>query len=80
MPEGLSPYSITIAGCELMPRTCPRKLVTTTSWDWMRLHHFYKRGVLPFSGGLLEQPNRFLEAMEVLDHAEAESALRDHGR
>lgn len=76
----MTPYSIDLGEATLAPRTCPRKLVSDASWDWLRLHRFFKQGVLPYAGGLLDQPYRFLEAMEVIDGAEAESAIRDHGR
>ena len=33
----------------------------------MRLHRHYLNGVLPFSGGLLDQPNTYIQAMEVID-------------
>lgn len=59
--------------------TCPTKLVTEASVAWLRLYRFFRRGFLPFSGGLLEQPARFLDAMEVIDGASAESEVRDHG-
>ena len=32
----------------------------------MRLYHHYDAGHLPLSGGLMEQPNNFLESMEKL--------------
>jgi hypothetical protein len=32
----------------------------------LRLYQHYKLGYLPFSGGVLQQPNKFLEAMEVI--------------
>lgn len=57
----------------------------------MRLFHHYKAGYLPLAGGVLEQPNKYLEAMEVIgstiagietarferDRKEAERAARD---
>jgi len=80
MPDGLTPFSIELGGREYPTRTCPRKLITDASWSWLRLHRFYARGLLPFAGGLLDQPNTFLESMEVIDGAETEGAVRDHGR
>lgn len=32
----------------------------------MRLYQHYQAGYLPFAGGILQQPNKLLEAMEVI--------------
>lgn len=65
--DGPPPYEIEVLGQTVGTHTCPRKLVTPTSWEWIRLHNFYRRGHLPFSGGLYEQPARFVDAMSLLD-------------
>lgn len=46
---------------------CLRQLVTPTSWEFLRLYKHYKQGVMPYAGGLLDQPSRFVDAMEVID-------------
>jgi len=40
----------------------------------MRLYRHYKNNVLPYAGGILDQPQVYAEAMEVL--AARESVLR----
>lgn len=52
----------------LLPLTliCPGKLVVPQAVEWLRLYDHYENGVLPFSGGLLEQPNNYLEAMDII--------------
>jgi hypothetical protein len=42
-------------------------MVTPTSWEFIRLYRHYKAGILPLSGGLLDQPSRFIDAMDVID-------------
>jgi hypothetical protein len=41
-------------------------MVTPASHLWLRLHGHYRRQHLPLSGGMMEQPNKFIEAMELL--------------
>lgn len=33
----------------------------------LRLHNHYCHQLLPFAGGLLDQPNPYLQAMETID-------------
>lgn len=47
-------------------RTCLLPMITPQSQYLLRLHKHYREGLLPLSGGLLEQPNYYLEAMEIL--------------
>jgi len=35
--------------------------------SFMRLYRHYRSGWLPYAGGLMEQPNIYLEAMETID-------------
>lgn len=48
-------------------KTCLRQLVTEQSAYFLRLHQHYKNGVLPLSGGLLDQPHKYVRAMEIFD-------------
>ncbi|HKQ24087.1 MAG TPA: hypothetical protein VJT81_06560 [Burkholderiales bacterium] len=53
-------------------RTCPLPLITAASNSLVRLYRHYKAGRYPFGGGLLEQPNAYIEAMEVIESVSAE--------
>jgi hypothetical protein len=46
---------------------CIKPMVTATHHQLLRLHKHYKNGLLPLSGGVLDQPNIYLEAMELID-------------
>jgi len=74
-PEGLQ----NIRGCyeeveasefefegEVLKR-CPLKLVTHISKRFLRFYRFMEKGFLPNPGGILDQPNRFIEAMSIID-------------
>jgi len=39
-------------------------MVTYQSSFFLRLNGHYKNGILPYSGGLLDQPAVYIEAME----------------
>jgi energy-converting hydrogenase Eha subunit F len=53
-------------------RTCLLPMITPASRMLLRLHKHYGRGVLPYPGGLLQQPNYYAEAMEILSDREAQ--------
>lgn len=48
-------------------RTCFLPMVTAASREWLRLHMDWKAGYLPWSGGTLEQPAAFREAMQLIE-------------
>lgn len=48
---------------------CFLPMVTNRSLTMIRLHAHYKNQFLFTHGGLMGQPNTYLEAMEVIDNA-----------
>jgi len=40
----------------------------------LKLYGHYKNGILPFDGGLLKQPNFYIDAMELIDLRIAKNA------
>lgn len=48
-------------------RTCLLPMITRETEYLLRLHQHYRAGHLPLSGGVLDQPNAYLQAMELLD-------------
>lgn len=42
-------------------------MITASSHRFLRLHTHYKNGFLPEAGGICDQPNLYLEAMEFLE-------------
>ena len=48
-------------------KRCPLKLVTSLSRRLLRFYRFMEKGFLPNPGGILDQPNRFIEAVAVID-------------
>lgn len=49
--------------------TCLLPMVTSRSWLLLRLHGHYQNHILPFGGGLFDQPNAYIRAMEIIDEA-----------
>lgn len=41
-------------------------MITPESHLWLRLHRHYRGHILPRAGGILDQPNKYVEAMEAL--------------
>ena len=46
---------------------CPAKNITQQTGECIRMYRFFKSGILPRHGGLLDQGNRYIEAMETID-------------
>jgi hypothetical protein len=42
-------------------------MITDASNMWLRLYRHYQSNKLPFSGGILDQPNGYLLAMETIE-------------
>jgi hypothetical protein len=47
-------------------KTCPLPLVSDMSRTILSLHKHYQNGCFPYSGGLFDQPNLYIQAMELL--------------
>lgn len=46
---------------------CPKPQITPQSDRYLSLYRHYRNGILAVSGGLLDQPNPYLESMEQID-------------
>lgn len=53
----------------LESRTCLLPMVTDASRQMLAMYRHYKNGYLPFSGGIMDQPEAFAEAMAIIDSA-----------
>jgi hypothetical protein len=48
-------------------RTCLLPMINPESRQLLRLYDHYKNNLLPFAGGILDQPQKFLTAMRTID-------------
>jgi hypothetical protein len=46
-------------------------MITPASHLLVRLFQHYKRRIMPMAGGLFDQPNYYVEAMEILSERDA---------
>ena len=44
-------------------------MVSEASHTLIKLYGHYKQQILPFAGGILEQPHYYIQAMEIIDAA-----------
>lgn len=51
----------------LESRTCLLPMIDDESRNMLQLFTHYKNGLLPFGGGLLDQPAAYCEAMAVVE-------------
>lgn len=70
-----------VAEIGLESRTCPLPMITPLSHQMLRLYSHYKNQLLPFGGGLYDQPALYTEAMELIDAQQARvlSEQNKHG-
>lgn len=55
-------------------RVCLLPMVTDHTRELLRYADHYRAGFLPWSGGMLAQPNKFIQAIEVItQHAQPKS-------
>ena len=66
-PAGYDIIEVQRAGFEFKSKTCLLPQITERTNYFFRLHKHYQNGVMPFSGGLLDQPAVFIEAMDIID-------------
>lgn len=64
---------------------CLLPMITPTSRTFLRIYRHYREGFLPEPGGLLNQRNRVIEAIEILDDQigkmrEADARAREDAR
>ncbi len=46
---------------------CPVRLVSRSTWELVALYQHYRKGFLLTDGGLLKQPYRYLQAMQLIE-------------
>jgi len=46
----------------------PIELITPLSWEYIRAFGFYEKSILPNGHGWLHESDRYLEAMQLIDH------------
>lgn len=51
---------------------CPSNFRLPSYRNLIKLHGLYLQGILPYNGGILEQPAKFIEAMNTIDALMAE--------
>jgi hypothetical protein len=47
---------------------CPLKLISPLSWEYLRAFSFYQKNILPQGKGWLEESQKFLDAMIILEN------------
>ena len=53
---------------EAKEKGCPFEQVSNLSANFLRAYNFYKNGFLPNQGSWLEQPAKFIEAIEIIEN------------
>lgn len=72
-----------IAAIGMQSNTCPLPMITPMSHQLMHLFDHYHHRLLPFAGGLYDQPVLYIEAMEIIGANKArvlsEQSAQKHG-
>jgi hypothetical protein len=56
---------------------CPIKKIPAEVSEYIRYYSYYKKGILPFRGGLSEQPAKLLDIFDVIESKEIEVQKRN---
>lgn len=64
-----------VLGETFRSNVCPRFLVSDKSMSLLLLHQHYRNAILPYAGGIYDQPNIYIEAMAIIDSRVAKIAL-----
>lgn len=51
---------------------CPVSLLTAASCEYIRAYGLFLKGYMPNAGGWIDQPKKFIEAMEIIEKEVAE--------
>jgi len=62
----------------IVSRVCLLPLIEEASRTYLSLYRHYKNGILIFGGGLLNQPNPYIEAMSIIDERLENNASNRH--
>ncbi len=65
--DGVAPFERWELAGVIKTNKCPRRMISDDSSAWIALYGHYKAGHLAYSGGVLEQPAIYLEAMRLID-------------
>jgi len=55
---------------------CPVRAIPIEVKEYIRYYSYYKKGILPFRGGLSEQPMKLLDIFDVIESKEIEVQQR----
>jgi hypothetical protein len=47
---------------------CPLTLITPISWDLIKAYNLYEKGFLPNGKGWIEESQKFIEAMQIVEN------------
>ena len=76
--EALRPQLVFEDGAELL--RCPVRCVTKDLWQVARAYRYREAGLMPVSGGWMEQSATLLEAFDLLDREIASYAAKNADR
>ena len=63
--DGIVPFWVN----EEMVFRCPLTFITPFSWEMIKAFSFYEKAILPNGKGWIEESNKFIQSMMVLDNA-----------
>ena len=66
-PASYPKFGIEKGGVRIESNICFLELITSDTRAYMKLYRHYNKSILPLSGGLLDQPAVYLNAMEIIE-------------
>lgn len=75
-----TPQKVAIAriGDDLSFRRCPGNFYSHSVAHWYRAYTLYEKGVMPFPGSYIEQPNKVVELFSIFEAWKVDREVREH--
>lgn len=76
IPHKVAVHRITQCGVRLNYASCIGNFFSFSAMNWISFYNSFENGVMPFSGGYMDQPSKFIDVMNVVGSYKQEEMLK----
>jgi len=59
-------HQILQGNTQMMFSTCPGNFFSQSAMSWVEMSHSMEKGILPYPGGYMDQPNKAIEVLRII--------------
>jgi hypothetical protein len=78
--KGMKETPIHKIGDELRFRSCIGNFVSPQVFPLLNVYRMYERGVMPYPGGVMEQPAKIIDVFQTIENHRAEAQERERAK